>query len=106
MPEIKEEFDQNITGMLKDKDVVVMCDETTNRKGDAVFITAFKILPTEANADPILVVPSVEVLTTCSGDTTSKAIIKVSYGYGFKYQSSIFINISANFDVCLAKIDN
>lgn len=78
LPKIKAEYDQDIKAMLKDKDIAIMCDETTNRKGEAVFIIMFKILPCEANAEPVIVIPAVDVLETCDGDTTCNAIIKVS----------------------------
>ena len=62
MPEIKEAHDKYIKAMLKGKDITIMCDERTNRKGEAVFITMFKILPSESNAEHILIIPSMNIL--------------------------------------------
>ncbi|KAK3926560.1 CGG triplet repeat-binding protein 1, partial [Frankliniella fusca] len=92
LPEIKAAYDADIKTMLKEKDIIVMCDESTNRKGEAVFITCFKILPTITNSSPLLVIASVDVLTACNGDTTSKSIIKALNKFDVLYENVVGVS--------------
>lgn len=59
------------------KKIAVLCDETINRKGKAAFIILFKILPTDDNPELLLVVTAVKILSACTRDQTSKAILMV-----------------------------
>lgn len=56
-----------------------MCDKTTNRRGEAVFLTLFKILPSESDPHTSLFVASVKILPDVNGDQTSKAVLQVSF---------------------------
>lgn len=81
LPLIKGEYDANLKAKLVGKKIVVMSDETTNRKGEAALVTLFKIMPSEEDLEPMIVVASVKVLETCTGDQTSKAILQVFIVY-------------------------
>jgi len=74
---VREEYDEKIRQLIKDKHITILCDETTNRKGEAVFLTMYKILPSEDNIEPILVVASVDVLPVCNADQCCKAVMEV-----------------------------
>lgn len=77
IPLIEEDYNQNLKEYLKDKKLIVLCDETTNRKGEAAFIILFKILPSKANVEPVIVVAGVKILEAANGDQTSKTILRV-----------------------------
>lgn len=78
---MKDEFEEKLKETVKDKPVIIHCDETTDRKGQAVFITLFKILPNEFCAESKLVVAGVTVLSTCNAQQCSQAIMKVIYSF-------------------------
>lgn len=80
---IKKDYDENLKEFLEDKKLIVLCDETTNTKGEAAFLVLFKILPTLDNVDPFLVVAGVKILTAVNGDETSKAILQVIFSLIF-----------------------
>lgn len=77
VPIIKKDYDAAIAAKLRDRRYTVLCDETTNRKGEAVLVTLLKALPTATDPEPFLVVGSVKVLIACNADQCSKAIIQV-----------------------------
>lgn len=53
------------------------CDETKDKKGQAVFITIFKILPNELSAEAKLFVGGLTILSVCNAQQCSQAIVKV-----------------------------
>lgn len=81
VPKIKFNYEEATKNVLKGKQVVVMCDESTNRKGEAVFLVIFKILPSQENLEPLMVIAAAEILETCSGDTCCKSIMKVNFSF-------------------------
>jgi len=62
---------------VNNRSIVVQCDETTDRKGQAVFIIIFKILPNDDTTECKLLVAAVTVLDACTGELCSKAVIQV-----------------------------
>lgn len=73
---IKEEYDEKMKTDIQGKKIVVQCDETTNRRGEAAFVNLFKVLPSETSSEPKLLVSSVKNLSVCTGDQCSKTIIQ------------------------------
>lgn len=78
VPMIKKEFDETLKAKLKGRKIAVLCDETTNRKGEAAFVTLFKVLPSTEETECFLMVASVKILSAANADQTSKAIIQVN----------------------------
>lgn len=74
---LKTDYDEKMKKLITGRNIAVLCDETTNRKEEAAFITLFKVLPTESCEDPLLFVASVKVLSACNADMTCKAIMEV-----------------------------
>lgn len=83
VPQIKSNYEKAIKNVMKGKQIVVMCDESTNRKGEAVFLVIFKILPSQENSESLMLIAAAEILETCSGDTCCKTVIKVKYLFYF-----------------------
>ncbi|KAK3918165.1 CGG triplet repeat-binding protein 1 [Frankliniella fusca] len=79
LPLIKKDYDEEIKKGLQNKKIAILCDETTNRKGEAAFIVLFQILPDDENTDPNLIVAGVKILNNCNGDETSKALLQVMF---------------------------
>lgn len=76
---IKEEQDRKLKEAFKDKPLIVHVDETTDRKGQAVFITLFRILPNQSCVTPKLLVAGVTTLTSCNAQQTAQAILQVIF---------------------------
>jgi len=68
LPKIKGEYDEKMKADIQGKKIVVQCDEATNRKGEAVFVNLFKVLPSETSSEPKLLVSSMKNLSACTGD--------------------------------------
>lgn len=81
IPLLKKEYDLKLKEKLKGRKIAVLCDETTNRQGQAVFLTLFKLLPSEEEPLPSIFVASVKILENVNGDQCSKAILKVCVFY-------------------------
>lgn len=79
IPLIKKEYDEKLKEYLKDRKLIVLCNETTNKKGEAAFIILFKVLPSKENVEPVIVVGGVKILQATNGDETAKTILKVNY---------------------------
>lgn len=75
---MKTDLHEKLKEMVKDKQLVVHCDETTDRKGQVVFVTLFKILPDKSCSD-IKLVSGVKVLSACNAQQCSQAILKVIF---------------------------
>lgn len=83
LPLLKEEYDEELKSKLRGRKVVVLSDETTNRKGEAVLLTLFKTLPSKDDPECHLFVASVKVLPTTNADECSKVILQVSVSVWF-----------------------
>ncbi|XP_034243977.1 uncharacterized protein LOC117646833 [Thrips palmi] len=81
VPLLKEEYDDYLKDKVKGKKIVVLCDETTNRRGQAVFLTLFKVLPSKENPTSQLFVASVKILENANADECSKAILQTVQHY-------------------------
>ncbi|XP_026290182.2 uncharacterized protein LOC113214890 [Frankliniella occidentalis] len=87
VPILKADYDATITAKLQGRQYVVLCDETTNRKGEAVLVTLLKCLPSTSDPDPFLVVGSVKVLTACNADQCCKAIIQTLLQFDLAHEN-------------------
>ncbi|KAJ1519192.1 hypothetical protein ONE63_011202 [Megalurothrips usitatus] len=85
VPLLKKEFDEKLEAKLKGRKIAVLCNETTNRKGEAAFVTIFEVLPSAEETECFLMVASVKILSAANADTTSKAIIQVNFNFNKKY---------------------
>lgn len=77
LSKIRLESEEDLRKAVKDKPIVVLCDETTDKTGKAVFVTLFKILPCDSSAEPSLHIAGATHLDDVNGETTSKTIIQV-----------------------------
>jgi len=77
LPLIKKDYDEEIKEYLKGKKINILCDETTNKNGEAAFLVLFQILPDDMNTVPSIIVAGVKILSACTGDETSKALLQV-----------------------------
>ncbi|CAH0552502.1 unnamed protein product [Brassicogethes aeneus] len=81
VPLLKEEYDVFLRSTLKGKKIVVMCDDTTNRKGEAIFLILFKVLPSAGDVDSQIFVASVNILETVNADQCSKTILQTLHQF-------------------------
>jgi len=77
VPNIKEDEESKMKAALRGKDIIVHCDETTDRRGRAIFLTLFRILSTDTSEPPKIVVAAVDELDQVNAQTCSQAVIKV-----------------------------
>lgn len=77
LPLIKKDYDEEIKETLKGRKINILCDETTNKIGEAAFLVLFEILPDDKNPEPCLIVAGVKILSACTGAETSKALLQV-----------------------------
>lgn len=75
----RDDNDKNIREAVQDKKIILLCDESTDRTGKAVFITLFKLLPSNSKRTCQLFTTGATVLTISevTGEQTSKTIIQV-----------------------------
>lgn len=66
-----------ISEAVKHKKIILHCDETTDRTGKAVFITLFKLLPSDSKGRCQLIVAGATVLNEVTEEQISKTIIQV-----------------------------
>ncbi|XP_051158468.1 uncharacterized protein LOC127279866 [Leptopilina boulardi] len=90
--QVKIKCDHEITKLLKEKQIVILCDETTNRKCEAVFQILFRILLSGTHVEPLNVVAAVNVLQICTDDSCSKPIIQALNKYDVNFENVIAIS--------------
>lgn len=103
LPQIKKDYDENMKANIQGKKIVVQCDEATNRKGEAVFVNLFKILPNDTSSEVKLLVSSVKNLSICNGDQCSKTILQTlnSFDVNFKNVVGITTDSAAYMNLCI-----
>ncbi|XP_034232068.1 uncharacterized protein LOC117640011 [Thrips palmi] len=102
VPILKAEYDDTIRKKLE---LAVLCDETTNRKGEAVLVTLLKCLPSETEPEPFIVVGSVKILSACNADQVSKAIIQTLQHYLIAHENVVaLISDGASYMTLCAKL--
>ncbi|KAJ8888877.1 hypothetical protein PR048_008371 [Dryococelus australis] len=79
------EEEEKVKAIFKDQSVVVLCDETTNTKGECVFVILFKIV--FGNSDPKLVAASVKVLNSTNAIVCSRAVVETATKYDIKHDN-------------------
>lgn len=60
---------------IKDQDIVILCDETTDKKGQCVFVVLMKTL--QSTDKQLLLVGGVKVLETANASECSRAVLEV-----------------------------
>lgn len=88
VPKIKAEEEKSWKELV-DQNIEVKCDETTDRRGEAIFLTLFKILPKNSASPPKLMVASVTELSAVNNLTTSQAILQVRLNISNYYTTGI-----------------
>ncbi|XP_063234984.1 uncharacterized protein LOC134537934 [Bacillus rossius redtenbacheri] len=93
---LKMEEEEKVKLAVKDQQVVVLCDETTNRRGECVFVVLFKVLL--ASGDSKLLVAGVKVLSNANSTECSRAVVETLIKYNVKYENvCAFVSDSAKY---------
>lgn len=89
VPLVHEEQVEQIKQCLRGKKVAVFCDETTDKKGQCVFIVLFKTITDAKEQD--LVIGSVSVLQSATATECSRAQLDCFSKYEVKYDDIVCI---------------
>lgn len=89
VPKVREEQESLLKNAVLGKFVGIMCDETTDRKGQCIFIVLIKIL--ECNSEPKMYVGGVKTLKSADHKECCRAILDVLNKYEIPYDSVVFI---------------
>lgn len=73
LPAIRDEREENIKAKVSGKQVAVLCDETTDKRGSCVFVILFKII--EASDSIETIVADVHTLQTADAKNCTRAIL-------------------------------
>ncbi|KAE8739559.1 hypothetical protein FOCC_FOCC014942 [Frankliniella occidentalis] len=103
IPLLKDDYDDILKSKLKGNKIIVLCDETTNRLGQAVFLVLFKILPSKENPTPNLFVASVKILQNTNADECSKAFLQTIQHFEVAHQDVVAIgsDSAAYMNLCI-----
>lgn len=77
VPKIKSDEEEEWIEKIAGHDIIVHCDESTDRRGRAIFIVLFRILPKNSSSKPILMVAGVSELTAPNAQQCCQSIIQV-----------------------------
>lgn len=91
IPVVRAEHEEKVKAAVREKKVVIHCDETTNRKGEAVFIILFRVLPAETLSSN-LYVASVSILQNADSQECCQAINSVIMKYEIQYNNIVGIS--------------
>lgn len=91
VPEIICEEEQRLKEAVKDQKVSILCDETTDRKGQCVFIVLIKVLGCGDESVQKLFVGGVKILANANATECSQAIISVVQKLGIHYGNIVSI---------------
>ncbi|XP_063232447.1 uncharacterized protein LOC134536601 [Bacillus rossius redtenbacheri] len=75
VPKIQEAAEEQWIKSIEGQDIVILCDETTDKKGQCVFVVLFKTL--QASDSQILLVAGVKILENSNASECSRAILEV-----------------------------
>ncbi|XP_063227740.1 uncharacterized protein LOC134533894 [Bacillus rossius redtenbacheri] len=84
---LKVEEEEKIKELVKGQDIVLLCDETTNKKGQCVFVVLFKIM--SASSEQKLLVAGTKVLMNANSTECSRAIVDILVKFDVKYDNVI-----------------
>lgn len=75
LPKVREQEEAALKEIVKGKQVSILCDETTDRKGQCVFLVLIKLL--ECSAQSQLYVGGVKILSNANATECARAIVEV-----------------------------
>lgn len=92
LPLLHQEKEESTSEKLKNQQVILHCDETTDRMGRAVFIVLFRTLPKGSSETPKLLVGGVVMLQNANSQECSQAIVEVLNRHKLEYKNIIGIS--------------
>ncbi|KAJ8868142.1 hypothetical protein PR048_031951 [Dryococelus australis] len=93
---LKMEEESKIKEAVKDQAIVILCDETTNRKGECVFVVLFRILL--ASGEHKMLVAGTKVLNNADSTECSRAVVDSLLKYEVKCENVCsFVSDSAKY---------
>ncbi|KAJ8867141.1 hypothetical protein PR048_033005 [Dryococelus australis] len=93
---LKMEEESKIKEAVKDQAIVMLCDETTNHKGECVFVVLFRIIL--ASDEHKMLVAGAKVLNNANSTEYSRTVVDILLKYGVKYEKVCsFISDSAKY---------
>lgn len=90
VPKAQEEYEAKVKEAVKNENLVIHCDETTDRKGQAVFVMILKTLPKDSSC-PRLFVVGCKVLQNANSQECSQALVKMLTKFDINYSNVIGI---------------
>lgn len=91
VPEIMSEEEARLKVAVKDQRVSILCDETTDRKGQCVFIVLIKVLGCGDHSVQKLYVGGVKILKNANATECSQAIVGVVQKLDIQYGNIVSI---------------
>ncbi|CAG2057325.1 unnamed protein product [Timema podura] len=89
IPEVNKSQEDNIKNNVKNQQVAILCDETTDRKGQCVFVILLKTL--RADSKQSLFVGAVKVLQNASATECSRALVDTITKYEIPYENVVCV---------------
>nr|CAD7428283.1 unnamed protein product [Timema monikensis] len=89
IPEVNQSQEDNIKDNVKNQQVAILCDETTDRKGQCVFVILLKTL--RADSKQSLFVGAVKVLQNASATECLRALVDTITKYEIPYENVVCV---------------
>nr|CAD7403808.1 unnamed protein product [Timema poppensis] len=89
IPEVNQSQEDNIKDNVKNQQVAILCDETTDRKGQCVFVILLKTL--HADSKQSLFVGAVKVLQDASATECLRALVDTITKYEIPYENVVCV---------------